>query len=281
MSDVKKIIREFSVLTFILVLGVLLLFSTGLPGNADARTTAHSLCSLGHASDVLIKWDCRRLLKGETLESLFGDRWKDIARFNRIDRRHVYPGIYLKIPKQIDDIRDYTPMPRRYEKTGSEAKFILIDLSEQFLGAYEYGQLKFSTPVATGSKDNMTPVGEFRINAYNRKHKSSLYSMEKTDKLYPMTYALRFYIDKDGVGYWIHGRDLPGYPASHGCVGLYDEGMQHEYYKYPNKPELDDARILFEWVTSSLPDDGGYHTLEDGPRVLIVGKEPGTRPRSR
>ncbi len=26
--------------------------------------------------------------------------------------------------------------------------------------------------------------------------------------------------------FWIHGCDLPGYPASHGCVGLYDEEMQ-------------------------------------------------------
>ena len=281
MRDVKKIIREFSVLSFFLVLGFLLLFSSGLPGNAGARTTAHSLCHLGHTSDVLIPWNCRRLLKGETLEGLFGNRWEDVARFNRIDRRHVYPGIYLKIPKQIDDIRDYTPMPRRYEMAGSEEKFVLIDLSEQFLGAYEYGQLIFSAPIATGKKENTTPVGEFRITAYNRKHKSSLYSMENNDELYPMTYALRFYIDRDGVGYWIHGRDLPGYPASHGCVGLYDETMQNAYYKYPEKPELDDARILFEWVTSSFPDDGGYHTLQDGPRVLIVGQAPGTRPRSK
>jgi hypothetical protein len=281
MRDVKKIIREFSVLFFFLVLGVLLLFSTSLPGNASARTVAHSLCNLQHTSDVLIAWDCRRLLKGETLEVLFGDRWRDVARFNRIDRRHVHPGIYLKIPKQIDDIRDYTPMPRRYETAGSEAKFILIDISEQFLGAYEYGQLVFSTPIATGVNDNTTPVGEFRINAYNKKHKSSLYTIGSTDEFYPMSYALRFYIDRDGVGYWIHGRDLPGYPASHGCVGLYDETMQNAFFKYPEKPELDDARILFEWVTSSLPEDGGYHTLDDGPRVLIVGDSPGRRALSR
>ncbi len=280
MRDVKKIIQEFSVLSFFLVLGILLLFSTSLPGNAGART-GPTLCNLLHTSDVLIKWDCRRLLKGETLEGLFGDRWQDVARFNRIDRRHAHPGMYLKIPIQINDIRDYTPMPRRYETAGSEAKFILIDLSEQFLGAYSYGQLIFSTPIATGTKENTTPVGEFRINAYNKKHKSSLYTIGNTDELYPMSYALRFHIDRDGVGYWIHGRDLPGYPASHGCVGVYDEVMQNEFFKYPEKPELNDAQILFEWVTSSFPDDGGYHTLEDGPRVLIVGHAPGTRPRSR
>jgi len=280
MRDSKKITREFSILSFILVFGVSLILLTSLPVSADART-ARSPCKIKHTSDVLIEWNCRRLLKGETLEGLFGDRWQDVARFNRIDRRHVYPGMYLKVPKQLDDIRDFTPMPRHYEKAGSEEKFILIDLSEQFLGAYEYGQLIFSTPIATGDKENMTPVGEFRINAYNKQHKSSLYSIEGTDELYPMSYALRFYIDRDGVGYWIHGRDLPGYPASHGCVGLYDETMQNEYYKTPKKPELNDARILFEWVTSSLSSDGGYHTLENGPRVLIVGQAPGSRPHSR
>ena len=44
-----------------------------------------------------------------------------------------------------------------------------------------------------------------------------------------MHYGLRFFIDKSvdtWPSYWIHGRDLPGYPASHGCIGLYDEEMQ-------------------------------------------------------
>jgi hypothetical protein len=280
MRDIKKITQELSVLLFILVFIISLIFLTSLPGSVDAWT-ARSPCKIEHTSDVLIEWECRRLLKGETLEGLFGDRWEDVARFNRIDRRHIHPGMYLKVPKQLDDIRDYTPMPRRYEEAGYEAKFILVDLSEQFLGAYEYGQLIFSTPIATGNKEKVTPAGEFRINAYNKRHKSSLYSIENTNELYPMSYALRFFIDRDGIGYWIHGRDLPGYPASHGCIGLYDEVMQNAYYKYPKKPELDDARILFEWVTSSLPDDGGYHTLDDGPRVLIVGHAPGTGPRSR
>jgi len=86
-----------------------------------------------------------------------------------------------------------------------------------------------------------------------------------------MNYGLRFFIDRNGVSYWFHGRDMPGYPASHGCIGLFDENMQTEYYKYPEKPELDDARKLFEWVTSSIPDNRGFQEIEDGPKVLIIG----------
>ena len=29
-----------------------------------------------------------------------------------------------------------------------------------------------------------------------------------------MNYALRFYVNREGVSYRIHGRDIPGYPAS-------------------------------------------------------------------
>jgi len=247
-----------------------LIFSYIFDGRASAVTNA-SPCKVSHLSDRSIEWDCRRLMKGETLENVFGDRWQDVARFNRIDRRHIYSGSYVKAPKRLDDIRDFSPMPRYYPPAEKESKFILVDISEQFLGAYEYGQLVFSAPIVTGNKENSTPLGEFRITAFSKIHKSSLYQIEHTTKFYPMNYGLRFFIDRNGVSYWFHGRDMPGYPASHGCIGLFDENMQTEYYKYPEKPELDDARKLFEWVTSSIPDNRGFQEIEDGPKVLIIG----------
>ena len=265
---------------FLLIIGFLFVVSIGFPENAYATVT-HSPCKISYRDDLSVEWVCRRLLKGETLESLFGDRWQDIARFNRIDRRHLYPGISLKIPIRLDDIRDYTPMPQHYQPAESEPKLILVDLSEQFLGAYEHGQLVFSAPIATGTKDNATPRGTFRITAYSREHRSSLYQIEKSTKFYPMNYGLRFYVDRDGVSYWFHGRDLPGYPASHGCIGLYDEAMQHEVYKSPTKPVLDDARKLFEWAVSPLPDGKGLQNVENGPKVLIIGHASGSNPSYR
>ena len=59
-------------------------------------------------------------------------------------------------------------------------------------------------------------------------------------------------------------------PASHGCVGLYDEEMQKTFYGAPRRPELVDARRLFEWVLSPLSDDGKFHVLEKGPAVWVV-----------
>lgn len=224
-----------------------------------------------------MEWDCRRLRKGETLESLFRERWRDVARFNRIDRRHGRPGVALKVPRRLEEIADFTPMPAACPQGESDPKLILVDLSEQFLGAYEYGRLVFSSPATTGEPGNETPAGEFRITARSSRHRSSLYTIEDTDVPYPMTYTLRFYVDRAGTSYWIHGRDLPGYQDSHGCVGLYDEEMQKRHYDTPREPVLRDAKRLFEWAVAPETDDGRFHVLEHGPRVVIVGEAPGRR----
>ncbi|MEW6002627.1 MAG: L,D-transpeptidase [Nitrospirota bacterium] len=257
---------------------LLLLLNIIFSGTAFAIT---SLCKISHPGDAQIEWECRRLRKGETVENLFKDRWVDVVRFNRVDRRHVYPGISIKVPKKFEDIKNFSPLPKYYEPAEKKPKFILVNLSEQFLGAYEYGKLVFSSPIATGEDGNETPNGEFRITAYDSRHESSLYFIEKTKIPYPMHYGLRFYITKRGISFWIHGRDLPGYPASHGCIGLYDEEMQKRYSGYPKNPVLEDAKIFFEWVISPLVDDKKFHIVRDGPKMLIIGNAPGTTPRSR
>lgn len=255
------------VLCLLLVLGL----SVECYGNPPKRRFP---TKVNHPTDTEISWKSQRLRRGDTLEGLFGEYWIDVLRFNRIDRRHAYWGIPIKVPVRLEDIKDFTPMPAYYPQAANDPKFILIDLSEQFVGAYEYGRLVFSAPVATGEKRNETPAGEFRITAFHRGHRSSLYFIEKTGILYPMNYGLLFHTDKRGVTYWIHGRDMPGYPASHGCVGLYDEAMQEKYYRFPKDPLLEDARLLFEWVIGPISDDGRFHRLKDGPRTLIVGEAP-------
>lgn len=256
-------------LIFILCLSIIAVWHTDIYGK-----TVPSLCRIKYPSDDKVETECRRLKKGETLESLFGDRWIDVARFNRIDRRHIYPGVFIKVPGKLDDIVNFTPMPQHYPPAEVEAKFILVDLSEQFLAAYEYGRLVFSAPITTGEDGNETPTGEFRVLAVDSRHVSSLYFVENTNKPYPMHYALIFYINKRGVAFCIHGRDVPGYPGSHGCIGLYDELMEKKYYGFPNYPLLEDARTLFEWVISPGSDDGRFHTVKDGPRVVITGQTP-------
>jgi hypothetical protein len=260
---------------FLFASGLTLLMIFWQTGSAFAKIT--NLCNIVHPSDAGIDWHCVRIKRGETLEKLFGDRWMDVARFNRVDRRHSYPWVRIKVPQHLDDIKDFSPMPKTYSPAEKERKLILIDLSEQFIGAYEFGKLFFSTPIASGGKEKPTPSGAFRVTAYDNKHTSSLYYVERTNKLYPMHYALRFFV-RNGISYWIHGRDVPGYPASHGCVGLYDEEMQKKYYGYPRVPVLEDAKTLFEWaIAPEKGDDKGFHILRDGPKVIITGEAPEIR----
>lgn len=256
--------------------GLLLCAFLAHPAAGAATKKRVSPCKISYPSDDKIEWECYRLKRKDSLESLFGDRWQDVARFNRIDRRHAWPGATIRVPKRLDDIRDFTPLPLELEYQGAEQeeKFILVDLTEQFLGAYERGRLVFSFPIASGDSKFKTPTGEFRVTAFSRNHISSLFKIEKTRIPYPMHYALRFLINKRGIAFWIHGRDLPGYPASHGCVGLYDEEMQKKYYDNPEYPLLDAAKKLYEWAIAGTPDEGNLHPLKNGPKVLIVGESP-------
>ena len=241
---------------------------------SEQKATTRGPCNMRYPSDATVQWDCRTLNVGESLEELFGEQWISVARFNRIDRRHVHAGVAIKAPRRLDELESFLPLPLLYLVADQEKQFILIDLSEQFLGVYEYGALRFALPIVSGGARSPTPIGEFRITAAHRAHRSCLYTIEGTERPYPMNYALQFYVDRDGVSYWIHGRDLPGYPTSHGCIGLYDEPMQKEQYGFPKDPQLNDAKRLFEWVLGGEVEDDRVILLPQGPRIRITGRAP-------
>ena len=98
-----------------------------------------------------------------------------------------------------------------------------------------------------------------------------------------MDNAIRFHIGQDNVSYWLHARDLPGHPASHGCIGLFDEEMQNRVFGFPDKPVLRDSQRLYEWAAGEeeYEDDfGELDELEDGPTVEVRGELPGYLPKS-
>ena len=259
---------------------VFLLLLLGLcPPPYAATEKIQSLCGLHYPSDYLFEWDCVRITSKHSPHRIFGKYWQDGLRFNRMDRRHFLVGMSIKVPRRIEEISGFTPMAPTYPEAEQEAQFILIDQNEMFLGAYEFGRLVFSAPVAVGVEGYRLQNGSYRVDAIDLWHESSLYPVEGTDYPYPMHYGLRFHIDKREDGwssYWIHGRDLPGYPASHGCIGLYDEEMQNEYYQEPERPVLMDAKRLYEWVVGDNEDTGTFQKVKYGPKVLIMGAPPGS-----
>ncbi len=254
-----------------LVFTLLILLGIAIP--CTAADKIRSLCEIHYPTDYLYEWDCVKVTGKDTPYKIFGKQWQDGLRFNRMDRRHFLAGMSVKVPKQMEDIKEFNPMPPFYLEADEEPQVILIDQNEMFLGAYEFGTLVFSAPVAVGVDEFRLKNGSYRVDAVDPVHESSLYPVEGSERPYPMHYGLRFHVEKRGDGwtsYWIHGRDLPGYPASHGCIGLYDEEMQLEYYGEPAKPLLMDAKRLYRWAVGDS-DTGALQRVR-GPMVIIMGE---------
>jgi len=70
--------------------------------HSEPAMRLHDPCRISYPSDERVDWESRTLRTRESLETLFGEPWIHVARFNRIDRRHVHAGVSIKVPKQIE-----------------------------------------------------------------------------------------------------------------------------------------------------------------------------------
>jgi len=87
---------------------------------------------------------------------------------------------------------------------------IVVSIAQQRAYAYRNGIPIGISTVSTGKKGHETPTGVFTLLQKNVDHRSSLYDDA------PMPYMQR--LTWDGIA--LHAGNLPGYPASHGCVRL-------------------------------------------------------------
>jgi len=87
---------------------------------------------------------------------------------------------------------------------------IIISIADQRVSLYENGALIARSSVSTGVERHPTPLGVFSVLSKKKWHRSNIYSAA------PMPYMQR--ITWSGIA--LHAGDLPGYPASHGCIRL-------------------------------------------------------------
>jgi len=87
---------------------------------------------------------------------------------------------------------------------------IIISIADQRISVYENGSLIARSSVSTGVERHPTPLGVFSVISKQKWHRSNIYSDA------PMPYMQR--ITWSGIA--LHAGDLPGYPASHGCIRL-------------------------------------------------------------
>jgi lipoprotein-anchoring transpeptidase ErfK/SrfK len=209
----------------LLVYGALLLFSRKTDGCLLPVKPGDSGVDHG------IAWEAHILKEGENHHTLFRDLAKDAIRFNRKASQFWKPGAVIRKPVdgQVEALKGWTPMPPTCNDCPrTKKRCIVISLSSQFLGVYKKGFLKASYPVSTGIPDYETPVGKYKVLS------SSPSANVKFKKIFSFTYRvwMRWPLSI-GHEIYIHAGDLPGYPASHGCVRL----MRRDAFKlFRNTP---------------------------------------------
>src|SRR6516165_3731239 len=87
---------------------------------------------------------------------------------------------------------------------------IIISIADQRVSLYHNGTLVARSSVSTGVRRHPTPLGVFSVVEKQRWHRSNIYSGA------PMPYMQR--VTWSGIA--LHAGELPGYPASHGCIRL-------------------------------------------------------------
>jgi hypothetical protein len=99
------------------------------------------------------------------------------------------------------------------KRASSGPLLLTIDLTAQRVMVYRDGALIAASAISTGTMGRETPTGVFTILEKKVMHRSTTYDNA------PMPYMQR--LTTKGIA--IHAGDLPGYPASHGCIRLPNE----------------------------------------------------------
>lgn len=87
---------------------------------------------------------------------------------------------------------------------------LVVSLNNQTVTVYDGAKQIATAPISSGMRGHETPTGIFSLLEKNRHHYSNLYGGA------PMPFMQR--VTNSGVA--LHAGQLPGYPASHGCVRL-------------------------------------------------------------
>jgi hypothetical protein len=128
------------------------------------------------------------------------------------EKSNIFVPLDYSIEPKI--LPDFLPAAANHEK------YILIDRRQQYLGLYEWGNLKYCYPISSGTA-NSTPLKKFVVFYMDEVHNSTIFDQA------PMDLALNI-----GNAYFIHEGIVPGYPASHGCVRIFPLHARFLFYHW-------------------------------------------------
>jgi hypothetical protein len=133
---------------------------------------------------------------------------------------------------------------------------IVISIPDQQLYVFRNGVRIGRTTVSTGTKGHKTPTGVFTILQRKVDHESTIYKGAKMPHMQRLTW--------DGVA--MHAGNLPGYPASHGCVRLPVEFAEKLY------------SVTSVGTTVIIADEKSAPRTTTNPGLLFAGAEGNAPP---
>lgn len=114
-----------------------------------------------------------------------------------------------QVDKPLDQLKpgEFTWHPER-SRQGPVA--VIVSLPDQLVHVYRNGVRIAVSTCSTGKKGHRTPAGVFTILQKDKHHHSSTYNNAPMPNMNRLTWQ----------GIALHAGNLPGYPASHGCIRL-------------------------------------------------------------
>lgn len=182
----------------------------------------------------------------ELTEAVGKDNLDTVLRINRIDKAHVKTGAVLTIPSDMN-YATLSPFPENIDTLIGIPKIILVSQTVQAFAVYENGlQIKWG-PTSSGKKSTQTPNGLHHANWKGKEVIST-----SNDE-----WILKWNVNiANFLGVSLHQYELPGYPASHSCVRLFEE----------------DAFWIYNWVDQWTLSPDGQTVLAKGTPVLLFGQ---------
>jgi len=118
-------------------------------------------------------------------------------------------AIGAQVLKEISDLKpgEFTWHPERSPKGPVS---VVVSIPQQLVHVYRNGIRIAVSTCSTGKPGHSTPTGVFVVLEKDKHHKSSTYSGAPMPNMNRLTWS----------GIALHAGQLPGYPASHGCVRL-------------------------------------------------------------
>lgn len=136
-----------------------------------------------------------------------------------------------------------------YDSLTSDGARVVVNLTKQRAYLLSGDQIAIDSPISSGKRAGMTPTGRFSVMEKDKDHRSSVYGdfVDRSGRVVrsgisvridsapsgthyvgaPMKWFMR--LTGDGVG--MHVGILPGYPASHGCIRMPEQGAAMFYAK--------------------------------------------------